>query len=203
MKKLIIFMLSAILLSCSSNTNTIKESANNDIRQKWELVELDGQPVSNTQPIYIDISEDGKVSGFVACNRLMGSVSIENGNRIHFDQLGTTRMACPEMDLETKILEMLRTADNYTMDGNKMMLNVGRRAPLATFVKMSDNGIVNKYWKLKSLRGVEVKMSENQEKEQFFTLRNDGTFYGFAGCNNFSGGYEILDSKSMPAQCVN
>lgn len=30
-------------------------------------------------------------------------------------------------------------------------------------------------------------MAENQEKEQYFILKSDGTVSGFAGCNQFNG----------------
>lgn len=111
--------------------------------------------------------------------------------------MATTRMACQEnqMNLEQKVLEVLNTSDNFTMTDDILMLTIGRRAPLATFVEMSDNEIVNQYWQLKELNGEVVESSENQEKEQYMVLRSDGSMSGFAGCNQFSGEYQLLENN--------
>lgn len=51
--------------------------------------------------------------------------------------------------------------------------------------------LVNKYWKLLTLNGHPVKMTPRQEREQSFTLKSNGTFTGFAGCNSFNGTYTL------------
>ena len=65
------------------------------------------------------------------------------------------------------------------------------------YVRQNDNDIVNKYWKLKTLEGKEVKMTKNQEKEQYFILKNDGTVSGFAGCNHFNGQFELFEGNRI------
>lgn len=54
-----------------------------------------------------------------------------------------------------------------------------------------DEKIINKYWKLKTLQGKAIKMTENQEREQYFILKSDGSMSGFAGCNLLNGTYEL------------
>lgn len=66
-----------------------------------------------------------------------------------------------------------------------------------TSIPTKDDGITNKYWKLKTLNGQPVKMTKEQAREQFFTLRNDGTLTGFAGCNPFTGNYKILKGNKI------
>jgi heat shock protein HslJ len=65
------------------------------------------------------------------------------------------------------------------------------------FVRENDNEIVNKYWKLKTLEGKEIKMTDNQEKEQYFILKSDGTVSGFAGCNQFDGQYKLSEGNRI------
>lgn len=65
------------------------------------------------------------------------------------------------------------------------------------FVRKNDNEIVNKYWKLKTLEGKKIEMTENQEKEQYFILKSDGTFYGFSGCNQFNGQFELSEGNRI------
>lgn len=198
---------STLLMSCVTEEKveteeTTLEKNTLEIHKKWELSELDGQPVMGYQPIFIELTSANKINGFTGCNQLTGSYTIENGSQLRFDHLGSTRMACPEteMNLEAEILEALNSTDNFTIQNGKLQLNIGKRAPLAVFTEMSGEEIVNKYWKLSTLKGAPVKMAENQEREQFFTLRSDGSITGFAGCNHFNGTYEIKNENEIAVQ---
>jgi heat shock protein HslJ len=79
-------------------------------------------------------TQDNRVTGFAGCNTFNGTYTLEDGNRIKFDQMLSTLMACPDVDVdESAFLKVFELADNYTIDGDTLMLNVGRRAPLAVF----------------------------------------------------------------------
>ena len=198
MRNLICLMSVVFCVSCGSGKK-VNKAAEDSVYRKWELSILEGNQIGVNQPIYLELTKDNKVSGYVGCNRVTGSFSIENETQIRFNQLASTRMACSPsaMELEHKVLELLNTTDNFTIDKGKLMLNIGRRAPLAVFVEMNDNEIVNKYWKLIKLDGQEVKMLANQEREQYFTLRSDSSISGFAGCNNFNGQYELSPGNKI------
>ena len=44
-------------------------------------------------------------------------------------------MSCVDNEIsESELYEVFDQADNYTIDGKTLSLNVGRRAPLAVFV---------------------------------------------------------------------
>jgi heat shock protein HslJ len=195
---IIMILLIALLLSCNTG-NKVKETSKNTICKKWELSVMGGEQVTRNLPIYIELTEDNKVSGFIGCNRLVGTYVIENESQIKFNLLGTTLMACPEMEmaLESQVLEILNTTDNFTIDSGKLILSIGSNTPLATFYEMSDNEIVNKYWKLKKLEGNILHMAANQEREQYFILRSDGSITGFAGCNQFNGQYELTEENRI------
>jgi heat shock protein HslJ len=68
---------------------------------------------------------------------------------------------------------------------------------LATFKNTNEAEIVNKYWKLVELDGQKVSMKENQEREQYFMLKSDGTVSGFAGCNYFNGTYTLKEGMRL------
>lgn len=65
---------------------------------------------------------------------MMGSYTLEEGNRIKFSQMASTMMACPDgVFNEIEYLKVFELADNYTINNNELSINVGRRAPLAVF----------------------------------------------------------------------
>ncbi len=196
MKFFINLILASLLVSCGT-TNKVKEMDKNDIQKKWELSVLDGNEIRAKQPVYIELNNDNKVNGFAGCNRLMGSYTIENGNQIKFNQLSTTRMACRDMKLERRVLEILNSSDGFTIDDGKLMLNIGSKSALAIFREMTTEEIVNKYWKLKTLNGEEVEMSVDQEREQNFILRSDGSLAGFGGCNHFIGTFKLTNGNRI------
>ncbi|MDX1271979.1 META domain-containing protein, partial [Bizionia paragorgiae] len=48
--------------------------------------------------------------------------------------VAVTLKACPDMTFnEAEFLKVFEMADNYTINGDELNLNVGRRAPLAVF----------------------------------------------------------------------
>lgn len=196
MKYIIGILLASVLVSCKTVKNTEIQDITNI---KWELSILDGNQVSVDSPIYIVLTEDNKVNGFIGCNSLAGNYTIKNDTQITFNQLGTTRMGCEEkkMALESQMLKLLNSVNYFTIDNGKLILKTGESEPLATFCEMNDNEIVNKYWKLIELDGQEVQMADNQEREQYFMLKSDGSITGFAGCNHFNGEYELFEGNRI------
>lgn len=58
--------------------------------------------------------------------------------------------------------------------------------------------ITEKYWKLKTLNGEEVKMEEKQEREAYFILKTDeNKLKGFGGCNQFMGSYKLKENNQV------
>ena len=188
-------------LTETSNTS----DANSIENTKWLITKLEGQDVIDNdnegQGIYFTLnSEDNRVNGYSGCNTFMGTYKIEAGNRISFSQMGVTRMACPDSEInEAQILSVFETADNFTIYDGILSLNKARMAPLAQFKKEAVHApIVEKYWKLKTLDGKDVKMADNQEREIFFTLKSqDNRVTGFAGCNTISGEYTLEEGNRI------
>lgn len=106
--------------------------------RKWKLKTLEGKDVSNDQEneIFFELDSDKKTfHGFAGCNNLSGNYILEKGMRIRFNQVATSMMSCPDGEIkERDVLNVFNLANNYTVDGNTLSLNVGRRAPLAVFV---------------------------------------------------------------------
>jgi len=103
----------------------------------WQLVELNGKPLPKLDhtPWFILNEADGRISGVGACNNFSGSFKLdEAASRISFEKIATTQMMCISgMDVEEAFHDMLRTVDNYSLNGDRLSLNRARMAPLARF----------------------------------------------------------------------
>jgi heat shock protein HslJ len=113
--------------------------------QDWQLVELRGQPVEPGQfarDAAINMrSADFVASGNTSCNTYSGSYAIKNGQRISFaPNMAVTMMACPDMNMESAFLDMLKQVDNYAVSAEGMLsLHRARMAPLARFAPVKEN----------------------------------------------------------------
>lgn len=145
----LIAMLAMLAMGCNSNKKNksqAKDSTNQEqaidkpITEKyWKLKTLEGQEIrmaeNQEREIFFTLKTDeNRVTGFAGCNALSGEYTLEEGNRIRFSNMAVTMKACPDIDVnESEFLEVFELADNYTIDGDTLSLNVGRRAPLAVF----------------------------------------------------------------------
>src|SRR5690606_25167905 len=107
--------------------------------KRWKLVELRGEPVepgqAGREAVLTLRAEDSFAAGNASCNAFSGKYSIKSGQQIGFGRnMAVTRMACPDMSIESAFLEVLMMADNYSLNDDGMLsLNRARMAPLARF----------------------------------------------------------------------
>jgi copper homeostasis protein (lipoprotein) len=105
--------------------------------KKWVLIELQGAPYQKGEDekeifLYFD-NETSRFYGNTSCNAINGAYTIQEGNRISFGNAASTMMACPAMEKERIISELLKEVDNYSIGDNQLSLNKARMAPLARF----------------------------------------------------------------------
>jgi len=187
----------------SKNMNTLEKETSVE-NHFWLLETLNGEKINHPKdPRKIGFetnSESKRVSGFAGCNTFMGGYELKSSNKISFTPMASTRMACFQSPFnEAEFLTIFEKVDAFKIEGNKLSLLNGNKV-LARFLKddrKATEPIVEKYWKLTSLDGKEVKTSAEQEREVHFILKDkDSRITGFGGCNSFSGSFELKkDSK--------
>lgn len=103
----------------------------------WKLVELNGKPVPRLErePSMTLRGEAARVTGYSGCNNFVGTYTLDEPLlRIRFNQIAVTERACVVGgDTEAAFLEVLRNADNFSQQGDRLSLNRARMAPLARF----------------------------------------------------------------------
>lgn len=90
----------------------------------WQLIQLDGRSVQPQEGRFsLTLSaDDGRFSGVGSCNRLMGSFETDASRALKFGRVGSTRMACPDPELEWRFVEALEATTHYDMDGPMLLL---------------------------------------------------------------------------------
>jgi copper homeostasis protein (lipoprotein) len=76
---------------------------------QWQLTELMGKQVdqevgARRLPWMRFEMEGGRVYGFAGCNRFSGTFELTARNGIRFSRMAVTKMACPDMNVETEFL---------------------------------------------------------------------------------------------------
>ena len=107
--------MAAVLTGCACQKSTMKDA----MTHEWNIDKIDGQALDNkgekTPFIGLDV-ENSRVYGNASCNSLTGGFKAEGDAKkgaIGLSQMGMTRMMCPDMSTETKIVEALSRVKKY------------------------------------------------------------------------------------------
>ena len=97
------------------------------LRGAWHITGIDGKPaITKTEP-GLDFSADGKISGNVSCNRVIGGYTL-SGEGLQIGQLATSMMMCEDQKMaqERTILEILGNVKRFTIgDDGTLALKAG------------------------------------------------------------------------------
>ena len=133
--KYIIPLLLAVftLTACESDSNQTEdqnhqtEVTTSFFEINWILIELNGEPVPETETvesiptIQFDESEN-RLYGRGGCNQYNGGFEYDSETgEVEFTQIAATKMACPDMKIENLYFEML--GDVNRMEQSSQLLN--------------------------------------------------------------------------------
>ncbi|MGB6118961.1 MAG: YbaY family lipoprotein [Mesorhizobium sp.] len=106
-------------------------------RGEWRIVAIDGRRVASREAT-MTFDADGSVSAFVGCNRMGGRARI-NGQRIAFDRMRATMMACGPvvMRQEAAFNDAISQARTWEINrrGNQLTLSGRNGSPLVELVR--------------------------------------------------------------------
>ena len=112
----------ATVVSCSTmSSSKVGVAQANISNTKWNLVDN----VKGIQPT-LNI-EAGKLSGNSGCNNYFGELSLDaTAGNFSVKNVGSTRKACDNMEVENNFLKMLNEADKYVVSENTLELYKGK-----------------------------------------------------------------------------
>ena len=116
MKKL--FYSAAIALASLSIIGC--EKPKTDISGEWSLTTINGVKVNEADSVYLGFNtKEKRLYGMTGCNRVMGDIILDEGNKLSFDKLGSTRMACHNDSIERIVLVALPEVSSFSVKDNK------------------------------------------------------------------------------------
>jgi len=127
MKKVLLFMMSlpvvlGMMASCSDSKADVQK-----LNGKWTIVEVNGMKVETEKMPYIEFNmAENKVHGNAGCNMFNTVIKpdAQNSSAFTMNQAAATMMACPNMDVESKIFRTFESVKGVKgdKDPNKMLL---------------------------------------------------------------------------------
>ncbi|WP_299820993.1 META domain-containing protein [uncultured Pontibacter sp.] len=99
---------------------------NSRLEGNWILEQLNGKEVTAEKGPFLNLSlKDNRVSGNAGCNRISGSLEAKR-HTLYVGAIAATRMACPDLEIENEVLELLnKSAFEYRIVDGKLLLFQG------------------------------------------------------------------------------
>jgi len=164
----------------------------------WVLQDF-GQPLLPDTTITIEFIEDGQVSGSAGCNRYFGSFSLD-GDSLITSPIGSTQKWCEgEMEQETAFLQALQAATGLTV--TETALTIHTPDGDMSFAPAENAALEGTDWVLSGIAQGDAVV--NTWIDADITIKfSDGQASGNAGCNSYSGGYEIEGANLNMSQLI-
>ena len=133
MKK--IFAAAALLLAMTACGGSQKKALPLE-GTTWKLAKMEAIPAKavDAEADFFTLqfsAADTLVSGRTNCNRFFGRYELK-GKKLEFENMGMTRMACPDMQYEDAFVKMLDEVDRFEIKGAELTLFDDHKA-LAVF----------------------------------------------------------------------
>ena len=119
-----LFTLTVLVVASASCTHKLSPDANWSGR-RWVLTEMKGVPVQlsgGRRDAYINFDPiEKRFTGNGGCNQISGTYSLDKKN-MHFGEVISTKMSCPDIEFENTFLSVLNSIDHYEQRGNDLLL---------------------------------------------------------------------------------
>ena len=105
---------------CSTTRNSVNDQPGLT-QTVWQLNEIEGSDFENLTKVWLKFEngDEKKVNGYAGCNRFFGTYEISDQN-LKFSEMASTRMFCPQMELESFFLKRLEDIDRLEIIGSKL-----------------------------------------------------------------------------------
>lgn len=197
-----LFFAVALLLGVASCSTTNAVKVNPDaIAGDWNVVEVAGEGFELAEAMpYVGLNVvDGRVTGNAGCNNINGSMTFNaEKSEISFDKVAATRMFCPNMETEDKVMKALGEVRKFdvAMANEKVDSLILKDSIGNVVMKLMKRSVIDGYWNIVEVNDTVVKTTE---KIPFLDFRtNSSRVFGNLGCNGYNTSIEfVCDSAKI------
>lgn len=120
----VVLVAAAILAGCCNCRSFQRKNQRPLVGTEWQLVQLGGEKITPEADRFTLTlqSEESRLVGKGDCNQLTGVYAASESRALNFTQLGSTRMLCPNAELEARFVAALEQTTHYDMDGAMLLL---------------------------------------------------------------------------------
>lgn len=137
--------------------------------------------------------QDGEAGGQGGCNLFFAPYTLD-GSQLTFGPAGSTMMACdePAMSQEQAYFANLAKVASYQIVGSQLHLADADGAVVLAFEPQAQTPLSGTLWQAVSVNnGQQAVTGVISGTLLTATFQEDGTVFGSAGCNNYTGGYTV------------
>ena len=188
----------------AADLNTPSEKAPKLGGTSWQLVKFETSDGTTVTPddrsrYTIEFDHNGHVSARIDCNRGSSTWKSDGPNQLRFGPLAITFMLCPQPSLHDRIVKDWTEIRSYAIRDGHLFLLLMANGGSYEFepAGSSQSSLFGRKWRLTKLRDVAV-----NKTKPFIEFNGEAMrFSGDAGCNRFSGSFELngMQIKFGPA----
>lgn len=183
MNKLILMALTVCFVSCASGKKAMNERAEKAFSSGWYVETINGEQVNAEVNPFLEFDgKTGSYYGNAACNTVRGKFEYDaKKSKIQFLSTATTRMYCPDMEVENAFINALKSAESFDVTDSSLSLKDADGAVVATFVpKLSIDG----KWMFEEVNGKKVAATD---RIPFLEIKTaEARVHGNLGCNIYN-----------------
>lgn len=125
MKKWISLLL-CLQAACSANSHP-KTAEKISFSGSYYLVKLDNQALNTSTENQIHFDKSDNALAYLGCNRIFFHINKTAKNTLHFEQISSTRMACPPGHIENHFIHLLPQINHYQQRNNQLFLQKNQK----------------------------------------------------------------------------
>ena len=160
----------------------------------WIVNTLNGQRPLEGSELTLGLF-NGQVIGSAGCNRFSGHYET-SGDSMAFGELATTGVPCPQvlLDQQNTYVEALESVTSFQAGNEQLSLLDEKGETILSYDIIAPALMEGTIWQLVSYNDGQQAMKGVLPDTRITALFENGTVGGSAGCNNYSGPYELSGS---------
>ncbi len=162
----------------------------------WSANSISNQPIAPESTITVQFNNQGRITGYDGCNTFNGSYELDGSNISINPNMISTKKACDEIIMKQAdaFTKLLLASTSYKLGDGVLLLLQGEQEGLS--FTGSTNSLSKTSWKVTGYNnGKEAVVGPIANTNPTIIFGDDGTISGSAGCNTYSGTFNLNGEK--------